>query len=438
MIYMNKKGFTLIELLSVVTLIVLVSVLVLPNISSSINKKKNEINDANNKLLYEAANVYISNHSNEYLNSNEASGSVYCIPIQELVNDGILGVPFKDVDGNEIDYSKFLKATYFSTFNNFDYDIVDECVESINYISKPNLVNNMIPVVYEDGVWKKADVTSKWYDYSSKKWANAVVVSEFKSNDVASKSRFEYKQALPGTEINQSDILAFFVWIPRFKYQLFESNSPVSVNIVFEGVATHSSNASTVGEWLTHPAFTFNNSELSGIWVGKYESSNSNNSIIIKNGQTPWTNISYDDVVNNSNSMVYINNIYGMDDGVNSHLIRNSEWSAVSLLSNSIYGINDRVNVSNSSLTGNSDSTTGNITGVYDMSGLSSEFVSVNGETENMFGYSLFETKNWYGDSNRFVDSSNIYLSRGGTSLFNYSSVNSFDSSISFRVVITN
>ena len=56
---MNKRGFTLIELLGVVTMIVLISILVIPNIASNVNSKKNEINEANLKILGSAVDVYI-------------------------------------------------------------------------------------------------------------------------------------------------------------------------------------------------------------------------------------------------------------------------------------------------------------------------------------------------------------------------------------------
>ena len=410
---MNKKGFTLIELLSVVTLIVLISLIVLPNVVSNINKKKGELSEANMKLLSQATDVYIGNHGASYTNSFEADGSVYCISIQSLINDGVLETPFKDVSSN------------------------GSCTEFINYVSRPVLASSMIPVINDNGVWKKADVNSKWYSYSDKKWANAVVVKEFKSDVVNSHSRYEYLESPAGTVINDDDILGFYVWIPRFRYQLFNSSTPVPINLVFEGVGSSKSNGTQSGQWLTHPAFTYKDKELSGIWVGKYEAGNSDDNIVVKSGNVPWTNIGFNDSFDLSNSMVNENNIYGLSN-VNTHLIQNKEWSSVTYLTQSIYGLNDKVNTNSSSVTGGTNSTTGNVYGVYDMAGLSKEFVTITGENENSIGYSLGETSAWYNDTNTFISAENSYLSRGGTSIFNYNASNVKNANTSFRPVIIN
>ena len=102
---MNKKGFTLIELLAVVTLIALISIIAIPNITKSIRNKKNDISEANQKLLAAATETYIENNKSIYSNSYEANGSTYCIPVQTLIDNGVLETPFKDINGKEIDYS---------------------------------------------------------------------------------------------------------------------------------------------------------------------------------------------------------------------------------------------------------------------------------------------------------------------------------------------
>ena len=420
----KSRGFTLIELLGVVTLIVLISLIVIPNIVSNVNKKKGEISEANMELLGAAAGVYIENHSSMYTNSFEANGSTYCIPVQTLINDGVLETPFKDVSGNEIDYSDVVKATYNDTYNGFEYEFVDsnECTEVIQHISRPEVLDNMIPVVYKDGAWKKADVNSKWYNYLDKKWANAVVVNEFKRDAANSKSRYEYLEAPVGTVINEDDVLGFFVWIPRFRYQVFSSNSPVSINIAFESVGTPKSLGTAPGQWLTHPAFSSNGTELSGIWVGKYEASNINDNIIIKSG-TPWTNIDYVSVNTKTLAMTNSGNIYGLN-GVNTHMVKNSEWSAVAYLTNSIFG-----NLSNNSSTGNN-------TGIYNLSG-NKEFVILDNENQYSIGYALGETNGWSND-NSYVTGDNLYLTRGGNSIFNYQNSKVVDPNTTFRVSLIN
>lgn len=421
----NKKGFTLIELLAVVTIIALISLISIPNILKGIKDKKNEISEINKKLLAAATDTYIDNNQSRYEYGYEADGSTYCIPIQTLIDNGILEKPFKNANGEEIDYSNQVQATYQSQYNSFDYEIVENCTEIKQYVSRPNLTENMIPVTYDDTIskWVKADKNSHWYNYQEKNWANVVLVKEFKSTEQNSKSRYEYKEAPAGTPILDSDILAQFVWIPRFKYQLFESNTQTPINIIFEKYSEPKSLGTVKEQWLTHPAFTYNGQELSGIWVAKYETSNQDNNIIVKPNQTSWTNINYVDANELATQMTNENNIYGLNK-VNTHMIRNSEWGAATYLTNSIYG-----NLEN-------NSTTGNITGIYNLSG-NKEFVILDNQDEFSLGYALNETKNWE-TNNTYIENENIYLTRGNTSIFNYTNSGATNATATFRPAITN
>jgi len=438
-----NKGFTLIELLAVVTLIAVLSIIIIPNITENINNKKEEISEVNKKILESATDIYIERNANNYAYTYEANGSTYCIPIQSLINSNILETPLKNEKGKEIDYSKIIKATYSYTYNGFEYEIVknNECTETVNYVSKPELQQNMIPVVYDEtnNVWIKADITSKWYNYSEKEWANAVLVNEHKTENVSdSKSRYEYLQSPSGTKITEEDILGYFVWIPRFRYQLFDQSETTTINIVFENRDTLKSKGTQKGQWLTHPAFSQNEIELTGIWISKYESSNKDNNINIKPNKTPWTNIKFNDAYNISNNITNENNIYGLSN-INTHLTHNDEWSAITYLTSSKYGINEKIEPSTKTITGQSTSTTGNITGIYDMSGVSKEFVVLENELENSLGYSLAETNSWYDETNSFSSSRDFYLTRGNTSIFNYlKSTGEQDNNTSFRITLLN
>ena len=419
---MNKKGFTLIELLAVVTLISLISIIIIPNITKKLQDHKNEISEANEKLLASAADVYIENNKN-YENSYEANGSTYCISIQTLIDNNYLETPFKDINGREIDYTKQVQATYQAEYNSFNYEIVDNCKEIKQYINKPQLEDNMIPVIYneEQNTWIKADKNSHWYNYQEKKWANAVIVKKEKTT-TNSKSRYEYMIAPSGTPILEDDILAYFTWIPRYRYQLFESTSPQTINIVFENVSTEKSTGTTKNQWLTHPAFTYNNQELTGIWIGKYETSIADDELLIKNN-TPITNIDYTEANKKIIEMTNENNIYGLKN-VNTHMTRNSEWGALTYLTNSIYGNNEN------------NTTTGNQTGIYNISG-NKEFVILDNESENSLGYALSETNNWTTD-NTYPTTENLYLTRGNNSIYNYQNSKAQDENTTFRITLIN
>ena len=256
-------------------------------------------------------------------------------------------------------------------------------------VAYPTLGSGMIPVtISNNGTVKYADTNSNWYNYCDKIWANAVILLSG-----------SYKV---GDTIPESAIESYFVWIPRFRYKLWNtgtaSKGPHSIEIEFETKDTTPSTGSNNGEWLTHPAFTSFNSN--GFWVGKFETgykgatststaqvnSNDSSKVIIKPNVYSWRNITIGNMFLTS---------YNYKRDLDSHMMKNTEWGAVAYLSHSKYGINREVNINNNSSyktgysaivfqtygDGNSynqpynteigylASTTENITGVYDMSG---------------------------------------------------------------------
>ena len=132
----------------------------------------------------------------------------------------------------------------------------------------PILDEGMVPIYFDGNTPKTADIKTQWYDYTNKKWANAVLVKTS-----GTKTR-EYYQTTPNTEVAEEDIYAYFVWIPRYKYTLFNvagaSINPVTIPITFESRNTAKSTGTTNGTDLTHPGFTFSG-ELNGFWFGKFE-----------------------------------------------------------------------------------------------------------------------------------------------------------------------
>ena len=75
----------------------------------------------------------------------------------------------------------------------------------------PILDEGMIPVIIDNnGTVKKADIKSQWYNYNNQEWANVVLVKE--------SVRSKHKTDLKDTIIDPNNILAYLVWIPRYKY----------------------------------------------------------------------------------------------------------------------------------------------------------------------------------------------------------------------------
>ena len=349
--------------------------------------------------------------------------------------------------------------------------------------NSPDLVQSLIPVVYDESssTWVKADSTNNnnsWYDYDNKLWANAVLVSETNRNT--------YLTSETGIEIPMDDILAFYVWIPRYKYKVWNISKQAGaestyaykaktegIDIVFEvgtgstgtinceynynvdstngGVDLSTTTAETCtgnnGDYYTHPAFTFGNDNINGFWISKFEISSSDPSATYGGGNVTnltvrslpnvnsWRNIQVSKISTVIQNMQTSSNIYGLSTSrinTDSHMLTNYEWGAVAYLTNSKYGrCTDRsctevtINNCSSYITGigantvsegkssttcttaankydgtygKLASTTGNITGVYDMSGGSWEYVMGNMSSVTT-GYTFYPSSSSFSSS---------------------------------------
>ena len=107
----------------------------------------------------------------------------------------------------------------------------------------PEFEEGMIPIKWDGSKWVKANIEEEWYDYNKKEWANVVLVTEV--------SRNTYLRVEPGTEIKEEDVLAYLVWVPRYRYKLFNvgatTSSPREIEIEFEDKEASKSNGSTNG-----------------------------------------------------------------------------------------------------------------------------------------------------------------------------------------------
>ena len=383
-----------------------------------------------------------------------------------------------------------------------------------NTPNEPVLDDNMIAVRYDGSNWVKADTSNNyWYNYNSGEWANAVTVS--------SNTRDNYLSSSTGTVINMDDIETMWVWIPRYSYTIGSEDGtnyygkqgdylsttptqalPGEIDVKFVDTSTKDrgsakyivSNGINNNSWYTPDAFTFGDEELSGIWVGKFETSSSNPEAsnggdnttdldpMIKPNVTSWRNINVSNAFNVSLKMNDEGNRYGFTNNVDTHMMKNSEWATIAYLSQSKYGklgndnfsgANKEVyqNKSNQFITGcsygspsngNTDygcqytygveingtgaSTTGNIYGIYDMSGGALEYVMANyNDMATSSGFSdpltldskyydmytsnnlslacngsecishgLRETYGWYDDARSMVNEQFHWLLRGG------------------------
>ena len=327
------------------------------------------------------------------------------------------------------------------------------------------------------------------FDSSSQTWVSGTeynYISGTGSNDNTQSKWANARVTIDGVD-------SYFVWIPRYAYRIIYFDSAESKKAYQEGTLTEldaveqkkiigysdsrgivdaqgkkidsvaSTTKTKVSEdyFMVHPAFINDvdaggwDSELPGIWVGKYETSNNDvesTGVIsiclqVKPGVPSFREIPIGDMYKFS---------YDYERDLESHLLKNSEWGAVAYLTESKYGRNGTEitqNTNSSFYTGGgsgtayitnvSQSSTGNVYGIYDLSGGAYEYVAgyykggslssgssfadgVNDKyatayegdsisTDYKYGDATYETNGWHEDEYFFVDSIVSYFFRGGS-----------------------
>ena len=432
-----------------------------------------------------------------------SSGVIYTI-------DGIeLGTVIEA--GNTQEFTITLERTTNSTNKEVSFLLELSWIESIPpelYTdpilvgNDPNLLNDSLtPVIYNGTNWVVADTTEKWYDYSNQEWANAVILNSGVTKNVGD------IVTVPTDTSTTTDVKAMYVWIPRYEYHIegtygkggTSADLPGEIEVKF----IPRSQTSADSNYILHPAFTWDNDSngiiiasehITGIWVGKFETTgDASTPTILPNISSLREQTVSAQFTTAQKFATYLTNSTNTD----SHMMKNSEWGAVAYLSQSIYGkygntlytgANKEVykNVSSGHYTGRSSgkpsasgdsdagtclynditdrgdgtgscgagaSTTGNITGVYDMSGGAVEctmgylttasstwgaassgnnagftsapdskyydsYTSTTATTACnggiCYGHALSETSGWYSDLAGFVSANNPWFPRGG------------------------
>ena len=314
-------------------------------------------------------------------------------------------------------------------------------------VNKPELMTGMSAIKFTDPTdsveGTVVDTTSndtEWYNYEDKKWANA------KTEDGSMWvwiPRYAYRiHKENGVETQKFDIVFLVGLTDNYydengKLQTVQRQTSENQTIVTNGDA-----------YTVHPAFTNEssinyanggwNEELAGIWVAKFEAgyASGNNSATVKassinysqdtayvpaveTGTTTttitarnWldgeygsttTAIKYPTFQGLTYSMNYINhndvyriskvltesgNIYGLSsNSTDSHLMKNSEWGAVSYLSQSKYGLDGTEIVINSVYLNNTTKSIYAVTGcassTADASAVSTTIGALNNRTQS-------------------------------------------------------
>lgn len=238
-----------------------------------------------------------------------------------------------------------------------------------------------------------------WYDYEKGKWANI--------------------------KTSNSGLEAYWVWIPRYEYVVPTSTIATQIEVKF--ISKNQTTPDTDKNYIIHPAFTNEGNgglgELDGIWVAKFEAvsntptvtngggDNPNLKIQVIPNQTSWRDISSKNIFTVCRKMTQAGEVLE-GSTIDSHMMKNTEWGAVAILSQSKYGIynpeskngekgnkeyqiwnnpsssyitgrvgtnkdiGNTVGTEYNSINGPKASTTGTVYGVYDMAGGSWEYVA--------------------------------------------------------------
>ena len=437
-----KKGFTLIELLAVILILGIIALIAIPTV---------------NNILKEARRGAFSSTLTNIEKTIENDCTVSQIKNEDInytytITDGTIS-PSIDIKGDLPDGTIYVddkcSVGYILFDSNFtgikkpegEMEISDKkiYIENILNGAIPVLSNNLIPVtIDDDGTVRQADIYEKWYSYVEKKWANAVILTN------------SGKIEDDGTILEDS-IESYFVWIPRYKYKLFdmgnysvsagdvqpENSKSQEIEIIFENKNNNISEGREVGQYHSHPAFQ--DFDTNGFWVGKFETTGDVSNVTIKPQKS---------VIRSINIKTSFQSAYNYNRNHNSHMMKNTEWGAAAYLSISKYGINKEININNyngyktgysavigtdqskypgthgsdssvtlpyNTETGYLASTTGNITGIYDMNGGLHEYMA--SYLNSNLGDSGFTSDPSLIYGNKYFD---IYYNEGGKgALFN-------------------
>ena len=299
------------------------------------------------------------------------------------------------------------------------------------------------------------------------------------------------KSKWANARVTINDVDSYFVWIPRYAYRIIyfkdaeskkayqegaltEEDAVANGKIIgysdsrgivdaqgrkIDGVASTTKTMVSKDYFMVHPAFMDDvdaggwTSELPGIWVGKYEPSGTISQLKVQPGVAS---------LRSQTIGTFYTAGLGYAEELQSHMLKNSEWGAVAYLTESKYGRNGTevtMNNSSSYITGSSKtasgttkdytstegvlaSSTGNIYGIYDLSGgafeyiagyykdgsvsygssfakgtsneYSTAYIGTSASSAYIYGDATMETKSWHSDDADFVTSTYPFFGRGG------------------------
>ena len=385
--------------------------MILENDTVKINKEKTKV-DTNDTLRVASSNSDVEatldgTNINVKVKGNKQATATITASLGDISKTATVAIIVRPKDGD----TQVANLTFSTNYGKIDVIWLDT---DNNVISEPNAPilddgsNKMTPVVYDETAqnFVTATSTSKgvWYDYNGKEDGESVVQGNKWAN---------------ATTANES----YFVWIPRYAYRItyYDSETSTTPTGFYDGFGQWKASTGEIRleldtgietvqygkeKYIVHPAFETNldnggwDRDIKGFWCAKYEAVSKNSELCFIPDVESWRyqnigqqyttaiNATYGYTISNANTDEIKSFMY-------SHMMKNSEWGAVAYLTQSKYGRNGKeidINNSNSFITGNGGgstsvssvsgtanayntvkgvkaSTTGNVYGIYDMSG---------------------------------------------------------------------
>ena len=417
------------------------------------------------------------------ITENDPNGRKYFVDKNGNVEDYIVREPEEPTEGTgtnfNMDYGvievEFLSGTSYNTTTTPNHPILKEGMTGITYNEETGETTNVSNINETD-----------WYSYVE------TTDSDMTDGGTTNGGNSHWANA----KVTVDNVDSYFVWIPRYAYRIIYFNSLDSENAyragdlteekaledgnivgysdargivdtegrTKSGVAVQTAISVNDKYFKTHPVFDGDVNyggwaeedgtpiKLQGIWVAKYEASEgTNNKPKSEPGVSSWRSERIGNMFTNAQNY---------NKKLNSHLMKNSEWGAIAYLTESKYGRNGTEVMINSNgekyytgggsgtayVNNTNQSSTGNIYGIYDLSGNADEYVAgyYNGTNANLdygdsfatankpsdaystaysgitaessykYGDATYETSRWNGDVANFVDSDNPFFRRGG------------------------
>lgn len=392
-----SKGITIVALvITIVILLILAGISIQSLTNTGLFDKANEA-----KKQSEIANVKEQIQLEIYAKQAESTGEITQYELKSILEK--YGTVNYEEDGTTIKGITTEKGYEISISDIYSGGLSEEKLvangtwQNVKKVNSPELLTGMTPIKFtepednKEGTTEKTTYTDKnWYDYTTKKWANTQTEDGSMWVWIP---RYAYK-------INSSTQTCDIVFLIGTTDNYYDENGKIQTA---KRQKTTEETIDTTTDYTVHPAFTNESSinyanggwdkELSGIWVAKFEAgyAGGNNSApkgissevkytqslvwgasnetgTGKDGSISarnWTDgiygatettikyptfqgltysmnyINHNDAFNISKSLTGKNNIYGLNaNNADSHLMKNSEWGAISYLSQSKYGLN--------------------------------------------------------------------------------------------------